>query len=532
MKSIISTTFLLFLFFFAGCKKEDTPNSEFDFKTGLSYDPVSFQTVSGAVPMFSGTLPTSFDLTNNMPPIGNQGSQGSCVSWAIAYALKGYQERVENNWTVWDNQTKFSPAFMHNQLRHQANSCDGADFKEALDLLMIQGVCTYGEMPYSEYGCIVQPNSTQKSNAYKYKIKSYLMVNYQKVIDVKSFIYENKPVIIGVEVDESFMMGKKSTSGHFIWKENGTDKVGYHAMVAVGYDDNLNAFKVQNSWGTQWGNAGYCWIDYNWFVKSTIAAIITEDDVTNNGGQTGGAAISISFNDPPTTEIGNTSFVEIEVLNVGDQDLMYDDAELISNNNAFEMSDQINSEIIKPGNKKKYTVKYTPTTEGNHSAVFKIINSNSVAGNTQVTIHAKATLKGQVTVNSLPALNTWTNCGNWSQLQVSHPKQNSREYMTVIANRFKMKVTSINNQTKEVTLEFQLCDGSASFYEDAKVDVVAVHEYKTLLSTGTFLKNSNSLILKFNLSDQMNRPIRITGLVYADNDLLSPTASQYVEFNW
>ena len=40
------------------------------------------------------TLPERVDLSANMPPVGDQGTQGSCVAWAVGYALKSYQERI------------------------------------------------------------------------------------------------------------------------------------------------------------------------------------------------------------------------------------------------------------------------------------------------------------------------------------------------------------------------------------------------------------------------------------------------------
>ena len=37
-------------------------------------------------------LPLSFDLSDHLPAIGNQGAQGSCVGWATGYYLKSLQE--------------------------------------------------------------------------------------------------------------------------------------------------------------------------------------------------------------------------------------------------------------------------------------------------------------------------------------------------------------------------------------------------------------------------------------------------------
>jgi C1A family cysteine protease len=38
--------------------------------------------------------------------------------------------------------------------------------------------------------------------------------------------------------------------------------VGYHAIAVVGYDDELAAWLLRNSWGKGWGIEGYCWIAY------------------------------------------------------------------------------------------------------------------------------------------------------------------------------------------------------------------------------------------------------------------------------
>lgn len=41
--------------------------------------------------------------------------------------------------------------------------------------------------------------------------------------------------------------------------------VGGHAMCLVGYDFYKNTFLAKNSFGTDWGDNGYCWIPFNYF---------------------------------------------------------------------------------------------------------------------------------------------------------------------------------------------------------------------------------------------------------------------------
>jgi C1A family cysteine protease len=39
-------------------------------------------------------------------------------------------------------------------------------------------------------------------------------------------------------------------------------------MVLVGYDDDRKAFRVQNSWGTGWGDQGRVWLAYDTFYHT------------------------------------------------------------------------------------------------------------------------------------------------------------------------------------------------------------------------------------------------------------------------
>jgi C1A family cysteine protease len=38
--------------------------------------------------------------------------------------------------------------------------------------------------------------------------------------------------------------------------------LGGHGIGIVDYDDTLGAWLLRNSWGTGWGEQGYCWIAY------------------------------------------------------------------------------------------------------------------------------------------------------------------------------------------------------------------------------------------------------------------------------
>ena len=108
-------------------------------------------------------IPRSVDLSGNFPTPGNQGRQGSCVGWATAYALKSYQERVEEGWEFSDY-TTVSPAWIYNQVK-APGPCGGADpydcgahIHKALDFMIDKGTASLSTMPYTDRDYRARPS--------------------------------------------------------------------------------------------------------------------------------------------------------------------------------------------------------------------------------------------------------------------------------------------------------------------------------------------------------------------------------------
>lgn len=242
-------------------------------KTGLIFStPEQLEGIPLAHSPYSGIeLSNSVDLSAKLPTPGNQGRQSSCVGWATGYALKAYQEKLETNILF-----NFSPSFIYNQINNGRDG--GSNMVDALNILSQQGICIYDEMPYNENDYLTKPSEAQKSKAKKYKIDFWRRVNVLDIKEVKAQINAGYPVVIAAIVDEGF--GKiNSYDSKNIWKKQLGNKLGGHAMLVIGYDDDNNAFKIINSWGTEWGANGYGWIDYNYFPKVVKEGYVAKDAI-------------------------------------------------------------------------------------------------------------------------------------------------------------------------------------------------------------------------------------------------------------
>jgi hypothetical protein len=238
--------------------------------TGLEFtEPDKYQSIPLAASLFAGALPNRV-LLSPLPPVGDQRNQSSCVGWAVAYALKTYQEHQGRRWGVDPPKHAFSPSYIYNQKRTSPDCSGGITFPAALDLLKMEGVPPLLSFDYHPTECSRLPSPAEKAIAANYRIEGYRRIDTSDAFEVKTYIAGGSPVLIGMAIDRVFADFAGSAPYPGI---TGT-QVGGHAMTVVGYDDDLGAFRVINSWGGTWGDKGYFWISYDGFKKSVREAYV------------------------------------------------------------------------------------------------------------------------------------------------------------------------------------------------------------------------------------------------------------------
>jgi hypothetical protein len=260
---VFSILILMCLFYF----EAGTSNAQTTFSTGLiDEDPAEFEKFPES-PTYRAFLPEKVDLSSRMPPVGDQGRQGSCVGWAVGYAARSYYTKASDKLETSQKANQVSPGYVYDSIRR--GDCErGSRVSDALELLR-KGALSFDEYVYDDNMCR-KPTPTEQSGAKKFKIKGWRRVNPSILDQVKGALAQGHPLIIAGVLDPNFhrlRRGQTWKSGKIDW-----DKVkSGHAFTLVGYNDRRKHFKVLNSWGTRWGTRGYANMTYETFKNRIYA---------------------------------------------------------------------------------------------------------------------------------------------------------------------------------------------------------------------------------------------------------------------
>ncbi len=232
--------------------------------------------IENSIYLGSGQLPASVDLSPYFPPVGDQGSYGTCVAWATGYNQKSFLEAWDDNHrTTFNNSQIFSPKYLFWSIpsAKKGVDCNGTGFEPAYDAMIAGGVADLATTPYTNLGdCSSSPSGTENTNAAKYKIQSYRQVNVD-IKTIKQYLAQGRALSFGAKLGENFMAWN-SSDVIYGDTEDYQGQNAYHAMTLCGYDDskgNNGAFHVVNTWGPNWGDGGYIWVDYDFFVSGNFA---------------------------------------------------------------------------------------------------------------------------------------------------------------------------------------------------------------------------------------------------------------------
>lgn len=185
-------------------------------------------------------LPEKLDHRQNLQPIRDQGTQGSCAAQTGA-CIKEWQEKIDVEFDEW-----MSPQFIYNLREYDG---EGMTCRGLMSILQKIGSVPERLFPYGE--TMSEPSEELKNKAENYRIKNYAKVN--TIEELKTSLTKSGPALIAVPV---YNYGKR------MWKSTSefNQLLGGHAMTIAGY--NKDGFIIRNSWGKDWGDNGYTTFPY------------------------------------------------------------------------------------------------------------------------------------------------------------------------------------------------------------------------------------------------------------------------------
>ena len=193
---------------------------------------------------------------NQVTPVKDQGWCGSC--WAFAATGAYEASYLRRNGTVIDASEQYIIDCAKTNDGMDAGSCSGGLAAKAFEHYVREGGVYEATVPYhaTNQAC-TNPATPLDAIAWGFVNPA---TDQPTTAEIKAALCIYGPLTAGMRVVSNAF---KAYTGGVYNEAVGSDDAGEgHAVVIVGWNDDLGAWRVKNSWGTDWGENGYFWIAY------------------------------------------------------------------------------------------------------------------------------------------------------------------------------------------------------------------------------------------------------------------------------
>ncbi len=218
-------------------------------------------------------VPGRRDLRADWWTVGDQGTTGSCVGWAVADGLIRWH-LVQAGRLARNQRLSVRFAWMAAKETDEWSSSpttfieqEGTSLKAALDVARRHGAVTDRVIPFRSGRLFQGDPLTFRALASKMKIRNYFGLHTPGE-EWRWWLAVNGPIVARLEVDDAFSEATR-TSSELRHHGAGTG-YGAHAVTIVGYRP--DGFLVRNSWGRAWGSRGFAWMTDEYAAKAVEEA--------------------------------------------------------------------------------------------------------------------------------------------------------------------------------------------------------------------------------------------------------------------
>ena len=226
------------------------------------------------------SFPATIDLRTWCSPIEDQDMLGSCTAHAGVGLVEYFEKRASGKYL--DASRLFLYKVTRNLLSWTGDT--GAFLRTTMEALVLFGVPPEEYWQYDIINFDKEPSPFLYAFAQNYQTISYYRLDppattVAVLLDrIKRFLAAGLPSMFGFTVYTSIDQAEKT--GKIPYPVTGEKTLGGHAVVAVGYDDQMKirhahqtvqektgAPLIRNSWGRGWGDEGYGWLPYDYVLK-------------------------------------------------------------------------------------------------------------------------------------------------------------------------------------------------------------------------------------------------------------------------
>jgi hypothetical protein len=213
-------------------------------------------------------IPPEADLREPWWNVGNQGTTGSCVGWALADSVLRYHfvksgklrkhEHISVRF-VWmaakemDRHVAYPTTFLDDA---------GTSAKSALKVVTKVGALKTAVLPFKGSGLVGMKEAHFLKVAGRLKVTAYFNLcgtRPGKLRRFKEWLAHHGPILTRLRVDPAW--NNIAADGH-LRKYDKRRAGGGHAVAIVGYTP--THFIIRNSWGVGWGHRGFAYTSYEY----------------------------------------------------------------------------------------------------------------------------------------------------------------------------------------------------------------------------------------------------------------------------
>jgi len=214
-------------------------------------------------------LPDSVDLRFYMPPVYDQGSLGSCSAQAIAAAIDYDIVKQDGKYIT---PSRLFIYYNERLIENSVDSDNGSTIRDGINAISKYGCCHENLWPYNVDVFTQQPSLECYADGTNFIAISYQNIDNTNANNIMSALAQGYPVVCGITVYDSFEGDYTAQTGIVQMPSLNENCLGGHSQLIVGYDTLSQMFISRNSWGPNWGMAGYSKIPFAYLTNPDLAA--------------------------------------------------------------------------------------------------------------------------------------------------------------------------------------------------------------------------------------------------------------------